>query len=178
MHELSLNVLDVAQNSVSAGAKLIEISVKESTSESYMIITIKDDGCGMDETTVKNVCDPFYTTRTTRKVGLGLPFLKQTAEQTGGSFRIESQVGKGTTVSAVYKTDSIDCMPLGDICSIVACLVTLNPSIDFRFVSEKDDKCFVFTTMEVKEILGDDISLSEPDVATFIEDYLKENANH
>ncbi len=178
MHELSLNVLDVAQNSVSAGAKLIEISVCESTKESCMIISIKDDGCGMSETTVRNVCDPFFTTRTTRKVGLGLPFFKQTAEQTGGSFLIESEVGKGTLVRAEYKTDSIDCMPLGDICSTIACLVTLNPHIDFRFVSEKDDKRFVFSTMEIKEILGEEISLNEPEVAAFIEDYLKENANH
>ncbi len=178
MHELSLNVLDVAQNSVSAGASLIEISVIENTAESSMVISIKDDGCGMDETTVKNVCDPFYTTRTTRKVGLGLPFLKQTAEQTGGMFLIKSEVGKGTLVRAEYKTDSIDCMPLGDICSTVTCLVTLNPNIDFQFTSVKDDKRFVFTTKEVKEILGDGISLKEPEVAAFIEDYLKENSNH
>ncbi|MBE6677667.1 MAG: sensor histidine kinase [Ruminococcaceae bacterium] len=178
MHELSLNVLDVAQNSVSAGAKLIEISVRENTSDASMVISIRDDGCGMSETTVRNVCDPFYTTRTTRKVGLGLPFFKQTAEQTGGSFLIESKVGKGTLVRAEYKTDSIDCMPLGDICSTIACLVTLNPHIDFRFVSEKDGNEFVFTTMEIKQILGEDISLGEPEVAAFIEDYLKENANH
>ncbi len=178
MHELSLNVLDVAQNSVSAGAKLIEISVCENTAESVMVLTIKDDGCGMDENMVKNVCDPFFTTRKTRKVGLGLPFLKQTAEQTGGSFSIESVVGKGTVVKAVYHTDSIDCMPLGDICSTVACLVTLNTHIDFLFTSVKDDKKFVFSTTEIKEILGEGISLNEPEVAMFIESYLKENSNH
>lgn len=178
MHELSLNILDVAQNSVSAGAKLIEISAVEDTSKASLVLSIKDNGCGMDEETVRNVCDPFFTTRTTRKVGLGLPFLKQTAEQTGGSFLIESQVGKGTLVRAEYHTDSIDCMPLGDICSTISCLVTLNPNIDFKFTSIKDDKEFIFTTMEVREILGGDIALNEPAVAAFVEEYLKENSNH
>lgn len=178
MHELSLNILDVAQNSVSAGAKLIEISAVEDTSKASLVLSIKDNGCGMDEETVRNVCDPFFTTRTTRKVGLGLPFLKQTAEQTGGSFLIESQVGKGTLVRAEYHTDSIDCMPLGDICSTISCLVTLNPNIDFKFTSVKDDKEFIFTTMEVREILGGDIALNEPAVAAFVEEYLKENSNH
>ncbi|MBQ4648374.1 MAG: sensor histidine kinase [Clostridia bacterium] len=178
MHELSLNILDVAQNSVSAGAKLIEISAIEDTKRALLVLSIKDNGCGMDEDTVRNVCDPFFTTRTTRKVGLGLPFLKQTAEQTGGSFLIESQVGKGTLVRAEYHTDSIDCMPLGDICSTISCLVTLNPDIDFKFTSVKDDKEFIFTTMEVREILGEDIALNEPAVAAFVEEYLKENSNH
>lgn len=178
MHELSLNILDVAQNSVSAGAKLIEISAIEDTKRALLVLSIKDNGCGMDEDTVRNVCDPFFTTRTTRKVGLGLPFLKQTAEQTGGSFLIESQVGKGTLVRAEYHTDSIDCMPLGDICSTISCLVTLNPNIDFKFTSVKDDKEFIFTTMEVREILGEDIALNEPAVAAFVEEYLKENSNH
>lgn len=178
MQELSLNVLDVAQNSVSAGADLIEISVWESTLKNLMVITIKDNGCGMDEETVKSVCDPFYTTRTTRKVGLGVPFFKQSAEQTGGSFVIDSTVGKGTTVTAEYCTDSIDCLPLGDICSTISCLVSLNPDIDFIFTSTKDEKHFVFDTREVREILGEEVSLSEPSVASFIEEYLKDNSNH
>lgn len=178
MQELSLNVLDVTQNSVSAGAKHIQISVCENTAEARMVITIKDDGCGMDEETVRRVIDPFYTTRTTRKVGLGIPFFKQSAEQTGGSFAIESAVGKGTVVKAVYCTDSIDFLPLGDICSTVACLISLNPHIDFSFVSEKDGELFEFTTYSVREILGEDISLGDPEVASFIEGYLKENSHH
>lgn len=177
MQELSLNVLDVAQNSVSAGASLIEIAVREDTKLSNMVITISDNGCGMDAETVNRVIDPFFTSRTTRKVGLGIPFFKMSAEQTGGSFSINSTVGEGTVVRAEYNTSSIDFMPLGDICSTVACLVCLNPHIDFVFTSVKDDKEFVFTTAEVKEILGD-IPLSEPSVASFIEDYLKENSNH
>ncbi len=173
-----MNVLDVAQNSVVAGAKHIEISVYESTADALMVITIKDDGCGMDEETVKRVVDPFYTSRKTRKVGLGIPFFKQSAEQTGGSFTINSIVGTGTTVRAEYHTDNIDCLPLGDICSTVTMLVTLNPHIDFVFKTEKDDKAFIFDTKEIKEILGDDVALSEPAVAAFIEDYLKDNSNY
>ena len=177
MQELSLNVLDVAQNSVSAGAKLIEISVCENTADALMIITIKDDGCGMDAETVKRVIDPFYTSRTTRKVGLGVPFFKQSAEQTGGSFTIDSIPGVGTTVRAQYHTDNIDCLPLGDICSTITMLVTLNTGIDFIFTSVKDENSFVFDTKEIKEILGD-VPLNEPSVVTFIEEYLKDNSNH
>ena len=178
MRELSLNILDIAQNSIAAGASLTTIEVAEDTAKHELTVTVSDNGCGMTAEQVANVLDPFFTTRTTRKVGLGLPFLKQTAEQTGGSFLIESQVGKGTLVRAEYHTDSIDCMPLGDICSTISCLVTLNPDIDFKFTSVKDDKEFIFTTMEVREILGEDIALNEPAVAAFVEEYLKENSNH
>ena len=117
MRELSLNVLDIAQNSISAGASEVEITVEEISSASKMTIIIKDNGCGMDEETVRNVMDPFYTTRTTRKVGMGVPLFKMAAESTGGSFDIVSELGVGTTVTAVFGLSNIDRMPLGDICT-------------------------------------------------------------
>lgn len=102
MPEISLNILDVAENSVRAGASLIEIGVSVQTEEDTLTVVIKDDGCGMSAEQVEKVQDPFYTTRTTRRVGLGVPFFKQAAESTGGSFSIMSELGKGTVVTAVF----------------------------------------------------------------------------
>ena len=107
MRELSLNILDIAQNSIVAGASLTEILVKEDTVKNELLIGIYDNGKGMTEEQVRNVQDPFFTTRTTRKVGMGIPLFKMAAEQTGGSFTITSQVGVGTKVEALFKTDSI-----------------------------------------------------------------------
>ena len=114
MQELSLNVLDIAQNSISAGATLTEITI-EVDEKDFLAITIKDNGKGMDSETVKNVTSPFFTSRTTRKVGMGVPFFKQAAEDTGGSFTITSEVGVGTTIKAVFDTNNIDYTPLGEV---------------------------------------------------------------
>ena len=119
MKELSLNILDIAENSVKAGATLITVSLTQAGN--VLTIDITDDGCGMDAETVRRVTDPFYTTRTTRRVGLGLPLLKLEAEQTGGTLTVTSRTaaqcpdGHGTTVRATFHTDHIDCMPLGDV---------------------------------------------------------------
>lgn len=115
MTEISLNILDVAQNSVRAEASLIEISVNIDSATDRLEIIIRDNGCGMTPEQVESVTDPFFTTRTTRKIGLGIPFFKQSAELTGGSFGIKSEVGKGTETAAVYVLSSIDRMPLGNM---------------------------------------------------------------
>lgn len=173
MRELSLNVLDVAQNSISAGASLVEIIISESTAENTMSIEIKDDGCGMDEETLLNVQDPFFTTRTTRKVGMGIPLFKMAAEMTGGSFRIDSAVGKGTCVKAVFRTDNVDFTPLGDIDSTVVMLITMNKQIDFAYTLKVDSGEFTLSTKQLKELLGD-VPLDMPEVVMWIKDYLKE----
>jgi anti-sigma regulatory factor (Ser/Thr protein kinase) len=113
MRELSLNVMDVAQNSVRAEATLVFITVEESDKNDSLTITIEDNGCGMTEEQVAQVIDPFFTTRTTRKVGLGVPLFKMSAEQTGGSFSIESEVGRGTKTQASYVKSHVDMTPLG-----------------------------------------------------------------
>ena len=174
MTELSLNVLDIAQNSVKAKASLIEISVDISTAENKLVIIIKDNGCGMDEETVKRVIDPFYTTRTTRKVGLGVPFFKMSAEMTGGSFNISSEKGKGTEVTAEYVLDSIDRMPLGDMPSTIETLVLYNTDIDFIYRYEVDGEGFELNTVQMKDILGG-VPLDTPDVAEYIKEFLREN---
>ena len=154
MTEISLNILDVAQNSVRAEATLIEISVAIDTAGDKLTVTIKDNGCGMSEEQVENVTDPFFTTRTTRKIGLGIPFFKQSAEMTGGSFSIKSELGVGTTTEAVYVLSSIDRMPLGDMTQTIHSLVTMNTHIDFLYTYSADDKDFTLDTREFREILG------------------------
>ena len=171
MQEISLNILDIVQNSIKAGASLIEVSVV--SKENMLTVIIRDDGCGMDEEQVKNVTDPFYTTRTTRRVGLGVPFFKMSAEMTGGSFSLESQKGVGTTVTAIFDMSSIDCMPLGDIEETIFLLVTQN-SCDFH-TRETDSASFVLDTREFREILGG-IPLSETEVAAFVKAFIAENS--
>ena len=119
MRELSLNVMDIVQNSVRAGASLITVQVAESKKHDTLTITITDNGCGMSAEQVKSVIDPFFTTRTTRKVGLGVPLFKMEAEMTGGSFQIDSEEGKGTKVTAVFRPSHVDMIPLGDIASVI-----------------------------------------------------------
>ena len=159
MPEISLNILDVTQNSVTAGASLIQISITADSAADRLTVQIADNGCGMTEEQVRNVTDPFFTSRKTRKVGLGIPFFKMAAEITGGSFRIESQVGAGTTTTAVFGMSSIDRMPLGDIADTIRVLVGPNPDIDFVLTMEQDGRGFVMDTRSFREILGPDISL-------------------
>lgn len=173
MQELSMNILDVAENSVRAGASLIGISLDLNDATGLQTLTIRDNGSGMDAETARNVTDPFFTTRTTRKVGLGLPFLKMAAEMTGGTLTIESQPGKGTTVIVTFTIGHIDLMPLGDMGSTLSVLVQANPDIDFVFSFTKSGQTFQFTTAEAREILGD-VPLSEPSVALFVRDYVNE----
>ena len=174
MRELSLNVLDIAQNSIVAGASLTEILIKENTEEKTLLIGIYDNGKGMSEEQVKNVQDPFFTTRTTRKVGMGIPLFKLAAEQTGGSFTITSELGVGTRVDALFKTDSIDFTPLGDIEATVSTIVSMNEDKDFVYTRSVDEKEFVFKSADIKKIL-DGVPLSEPSVISWIEDYIREN---
>ena len=176
MRELSLNVLDIAQNSIAAGASLTEILVKESSCDNTMLIGIYDNGKGMTEEQVRNVKDPFFTTRTTRKVGMGIPLFKLAAEQTGGSFSISSQVGVGTRVDALFKTDSIDFTPLGDIEATIATIVSMNEDKDFVYTRDIDGSIFTFRSADIKKIL-DGVPLSEPTVMNWIEGYIRENTD-
>lgn len=175
MRELSLNVMDVAQNSVRAEADLVKITVIESDRDDLLSITIEDNGCGMTEEQVAQVIDPFFTTRTTRKVGLGVPLFKMSAEQTGGSFSIDSKVGEGTKTAASYVKSHVDMTPLGDINSTIGILIRCNPDIDFVFVHTTDIGSFTLDTRELREVLGD-VSLDTPDVIEWINEYLKEQS--
>lgn len=176
MKELSLNILDVAKNSVKAGATLIRI-VLETDERGMLTLSIIDNGCGMSEEVLRGVTDPFYTTRTTRKVGMGLPLLKMAAEQTGGSLSITSSVKEGesgTALVATFDTKSIDCMPLGDIASTVCVLIAGSPDIDFEFLDKRPNGAVELNTAELREVLGSDISLAEPEIQEWIEGNITE----
>lgn len=178
MTEISLNILDITENSVKAGATLTQIELTET--EETLTVKIIDDGCGMTAQTVKRVTDPFYTTRTTRSVGLGIPLFKLAAEQTGGSFSIESAVddGKtenhGTTVTAVFYKNHIDCTPLGDVIATVTTLIQGHPETDFLFTHKKGETKVTLDTRELREVLGAEVLLSEYEVIKWIEEFLKE----
>lgn len=174
MRELSLNVLDIAQNSISAGASLITLSVEESVSENRLLIGIGDNGCGMTAEQLERVRDPFFTTRTTRRVGMGIPLFRMAAEMAGGSLRIESQVGKGTDVTAIFLLTHIDRPPLGDMVGTVTALIRLNPHLDFIYRHRTDTDLFEADTRSFREILGD-VPLNEPEIIQWIEEYLTEN---
>lgn len=174
MRELSLNVMDIVQNSISANATLIKIIITEDTDTNLLSIEIKDNGKGMTTEQVKNVQDPFYTTRKTRKVGLGVPLFKMAALQTEGSFNITSQIGSGTIVTAVFNTSHVDMTPLGDINDTISLLIHCNPNIDFIFNHTVNGKGFTLNTCEIRDVLGSDVPLNSPDVAGWIRDYLKE----
>ena len=174
MKEISLNILDITENSVKAGASLTEIYLNEMADK--LVLTIKDDGCGMDEQTVKSVIDPFYTTRKTRKVGLGIPLLKLACEQTGGSLSITSSIDAtdhGTTVEAVFFTNHIDFTPLGDVISSIVTLIQGHPSTDFLFRHKMDRGTVELDTRELRIVL-EDVPLDTYEVILWIRENLAE----
>lgn len=173
MQELSLNVLDIAQNSIRAGANLIQISVLERTEDAFLEISISDNGCGMTPEQVEHVMDPFFTTRTTRKVGLGVPFFKMSAEATGGDFSIASQPGVGTKTTARYHTDHIDMLPIGDMNATILALITMNPALDFVYTRSVNEKQYVLDTRELKEVL-EGVPLDTPEVTLYLKEALEE----
>lgn len=179
MRELSLNILDIAQNSISAGASLITIDVSESREEHLLTLTVSDNGCGMDEEQLQNVCDPFFTTRTTRKVGMGIPLFRLAAEQTGGSLSIESvsadddPIGHGTVTTAVFDTKHIDMTPLGDVVPTLITILQGHPEIDYVFLHDTPQHTVRLDTRELRAVLGN-VSLASFEVLTWIGDYLRE----
>lgn len=173
MKDLSMHITDIVQNSVRAKASLVKLLIEEKGE--WLTITFIDDGTGMDEETLQKVTDPFFTSRTTRKVGLGIPFFKQNAELTGGNVVIKSQLGKGTEVIATFGLNHIDRPPVGDLASTVAMLITGNPEVDLVFNYKKDDDLFELDSREVKDILGEDVDIRMPRVTSFLKEMISEN---
>ena len=177
MKEISLNILDIAENSVKAKATLTEISIIEEGDT--LTLTIKDDGCGMDDETVKSVIDPFYTTRKTRSVGLGIPLLKLACEQTGGNLTITSSVDKmehGTTLRAIFFKNHIDFTPLGDVTSSIVTLIQGHPDTDFLFRHTKDGGEVLLDTRDIRAVL-EDVPLDTYEVICWIRSNLEEQYN-
>ena len=185
MKEISLNVLDIAENSYKAGASLTEIILTEE--DAKLTLTVKDDGRGMKEDVLNDVTNPFYTTRKTRRVGLGLPLLKLAAEMTGGSLSVESRHvdeypdSHGTVVQAVFYTDHIDCPPLGDVAATIVTLIHGHPSVDTRFSHKRGEKEITLDTREIRAVL-ENVPLDTFEVlkwikGTLTEEYLEFNKN-
>ena len=177
MKDLSLNLLDIAENSTKAGASLTELHILEEGNT--LTFRVRDNGCGMTEAVLRGVTDPFYTTRTTRKVGLGLPLLRMAAEMTGGTMEVQSKHqdthpdDHGTVVTAVFHTDHIDCPPVGDLVATVTTLIQGHPDTDFHFLHAVDGKEVELDTRQLREILGE-VSLAEFEVLQWISGYLSD----
>lgn len=173
MKEISLHLLDVARNSIAAGAGRIDVVLEEN--EKHLCrLCVTDDGCGMDPELLARAADPFTTTRTTRKVGMGLPLLSMMAEQTGGRLELESRVGAGTTVTAWYWADHIDCPPAGDLPGTVALLIQGAPEVEWTYRHSVPKGTVTLDTRELRRVLGPEVALSEPEVALWIRDHLRE----
>jgi hypothetical protein len=178
MREIALHLLDIAENSVAAESRNIRMDVSENLQSDLLQVSITDDGKGMDEQIAKQVLDPFYTTRTTRKVGLGIPLLKLAAESAGGGLTLETESGKGTRIEASFRHSHIDRMPLGDVGTTILTLLVSYPHIHWIFryqVTQKDgaSKEFELDDEEIKSALGD-VSLSEPDVLKILRGMIEE----
>lgn len=172
MEELSLHLLDLIQNSVSAGASLVRILISETGDE--LTISLEDNGCGMSPELLERVVSPFATTRTTRKVGLGIPMFRQAALSTGGRFDITSQKGVGTRIDAVFSLSHIDRAPMGDLAGTMLSQVLMTPDTpDYYLNYRVGDAEFEFDTLEIKQMLGG-VPLTEPDVAVWIKSFLQE----
>jgi len=168
-----LHILDLVQNSIEAEASKVVLNITEDFTADILLIQVVDNGRGMDELTRRKVVDPFYTTRQTRRIGLGLPLIAMTAEQCGGYLKIASEPGQGTMVEACYRHKHIDRPPLGNIADTVKTVIVANPDLDFEYCHTVNDGRFRMTTREITAILGD-IPLSNPDVLVWLDQYLKE----
>jgi hypothetical protein len=164
--DIAFHITDIAENSLSAGAIRIVVSLKQM--DNWLLLRIEDHGCGMSEETLKKVVNPFYTTRTTRKIGLGVPFLIQSAEQTGGHVEIKSEVGVGTVIEARWDTTHIDCPPKGDVATAMMILLTANEGVNVVF--ETND--LTISTEEISEAVGG-LPLGLPEVASAVRELIR-----
>ncbi len=173
MRDLSLHILDLMQNSIRAQAKTVSLSVSLDE-EGMLTLVIEDDGTGMSEELLSRVMSPFATTRTTRKVGLGIPMMAENCRLAGGDLSIESTLGKGTKLTATLDTRSIDCLPLGDLPGTVVTLVTMNPDrpeFILRCRSPKGE--MEFDTRQIRQALQG-VPLNEPEIAAWMQESLRE----
>lgn len=173
MEDISLHILDVAENSINAGASLVKVQITEKTDEDTFTLRIEDNGRGIPREHLSEVLDPFYTTRTTRKIGMGLSLLAQSARDTGGNIDISSEENRGTVVEARFRPRHIDMKPLGNIADTLAVLVTGNPDADFSFSYERDGRKCAFDSREIKAEL-DGVPINSPEILAPLRNYLRD----
>ena len=167
MQDLSLHILDIVENAIVSKASQVAIRITEDPEQDQMIVEIEDDGEGIPTHLLEKVVDPFFTTRSTRKVGLGLSLLQQAAQACEGDLQVQSLKEKGTLVRASFRYNHIDRKPLGDMASTMVTLIVGNPQMDFYYVHRKGDKNFSFDTVELKREL-DDVPIDHPKVIQFV----------
>ncbi len=155
MLELADHILDISENSVRAGAGVIEICVDEDSDIDLLTIEIIDDGCGIKQEEIKKIQDPFYTTKKVRRVGLGLPLLADAAEMSGGSMNIESAEGKGTSLTATFQLGHLDRQPMGNITNALVILIAGNSDVDFCYKHKRDEKNFTLDTRIIRREIED-----------------------
>ncbi len=177
MRELSLHILDIAENSLRSGASLIEIKINEDSDKNLYQIIIEDDGCGMSQCYQDRVLDPFVTERKTRNVGLGLPLFKQTSEMCSGELILKSDLNKGTIVEVNMKRNHIDMPPMGSITDTIISLILAEEECDICFVHKVDDYEYTFSTKEIKEKI-EDVDLNDSQIINWIKSYLENNENN
>jgi hypothetical protein len=177
MEELSLHILDLVQNSLGAGAGCIEIVIEENTDRDLFLVEIHDNGKGMSREFVERVLNPFTTTRTTRRVGLGLSLLEMATRQCNGGIKIDSEPGRGTKVRAVFQHSHWDRAPLGNIKATLITIISANPRLRLVYSHQVNDRSFSLDTDEVVKILGEDIPLNHMAVLDWLENYLSQGLN-
>ena len=177
MEDLSLHILDVVENSIKAKANRIEIRLRDDAARDQITLEIVDDGVGMDAETVQKALDPFFSTKETRSIGLGLPLLAAAARAANGDFSIESRPGKGTQVTATFQAGHIDMKPLGDIAQTVVTLIMGHPDVDILYSHHIDQAHYSLDTKEIKTHLNG-VSIASPEVICFIRDHIKEGLDN
>lgn len=177
MDDISLHILDIAENGINAGAENIFIKIIEITKDDLLNIKITDDGKGMTEETIKKITDPFVTTRTTRKVGLGIPLLKLAAEMTGGGLEITSKEGEGTEVNIKFKLSHIDRQPLGNMIDTILAIFANESKVNLKYFHKKDNQKFEFESDEIKDI-SEKLEIPDGMLIPFTKKYLINNYNN
>lgn len=175
MKDISLHLMDIAQNSITAGATDIFITLERK--DGMMSATVQDNGSGMSKEFLLTAENPFTTTRTTRKIGLGIPLFRQNALSSGGSFSLESEEGVGTVIKAVFDQRNIDCIPVGDLGETMLSLVAGNPKLDFVFTLRSESGEYRMDTKEVRKVLGHDVPIDLPEVGMWIKEDLYKGIN-
>lgn len=173
MNDLSSYILDIAQNSIKAGSNIVEVKIIEDTLNKQLLISIKDDGCGMDESTMEQLYNPYFTTRSTRKIGLGIPMLLELCDMCNGSLKITSEINNGTEVVINLDLNSYDLPEFGNIEDTIISIILNDKDVDLIFEYIKGEKIFYISTIEIKKILGK-ISIVQSDIIIWLRNYIKD----
>ncbi|MFA6651684.1 MAG: ATP-binding protein [Bacteroidales bacterium] len=176
MNDLALHLLDIIQNSLAAGATFVTVRIEENPRKNLMVMSVEDNGCGMNEEQLHKLSDPFFTSRTTRRVGLGVPLLRQTAEQSGGNLEVVSETGKGTCLTARFQYNHLDRPPLGDVANAIVLMISANPNVDFAYRYSYNEKSYEITTRQLKDTL-DGAPLNDLYIMEMVEEMIRENQN-